>query len=77
MSNTNGQHRPQPRVSFDDPALVGRLAVCAWLHGDYKARDTLEERRPDLDLGWLRLTTEITAMVFADLFSLNNIHDAD
>jgi hypothetical protein len=63
----NGQHQPLPRVSFDDPAVVARLAVCAYLHGDEEAAEAIEQHRPDLDLDTLRLSIETAAMVFADL----------
>jgi hypothetical protein len=73
--STNGQHRPQPRVSFDDTAVVARLAVCAFLHGDDEAREAIEQHRPDLDPDQLRLSIECSAMVFAHLLNMTNMRD--
>jgi hypothetical protein len=57
-------------VSFDDPRVVARLCVCAYLHGDHEAREAIEQHRPDLDQDSLRLSVEMAAMVFAELFQL-------
>jgi hypothetical protein len=73
MSETNGQHRPRFVVSFQDPSVIARLAVCAFLHGDQEALEAIEQRRPDLDTDTLRLTIECAAMVFGDLLNLTNI----
>jgi hypothetical protein len=68
--SSNGQYRPQPRVSFDDPAIIARLATCAFLHGEPEALEAIEEHRPDLDPDTLRLSVEIAALVFAELLQL-------
>jgi hypothetical protein len=73
MSRGNGQHRPQPRVSFDDPRVIARLAVCAWLHGEPEAQDAIQVHRPDLDPDELRLMVEIVAMTFADMLNLPRV----
>lgn len=74
MSEPNGQHRKRPVVSFDDPAVIARLAVAAYLHGDEEAREALEHH--DLDTDTLHLFIECAAMVFGDLLNLTNIQSA-
>lgn len=63
-------------VDLDDPAVVARMAVLAYLHDDELAVDVLTRRRPDLDQNTLRLMAEISAAVAIDVrqpYSLNRI----
>jgi hypothetical protein len=70
--SSNGQ-RPQP-ISFDDPAVIARLAVCAWLHGDEEAADAIAQYRPDIDLDALRQSIQCAVMTFYDLLPNNDAY---
>lgn len=73
MSSLNG-HRSPYAVDLDDPAVVARLVVLAFLHDDEDAADTLARRRPDLDMGTLKLMAEIAAAVNLDLREPYNVN---
>jgi hypothetical protein len=75
VSELNGSRNPYA-VDMEDPAVVARLAVLAYLHDDDLALDVLTRRRPDLDLSTLRLMAEIAAATAIDVrepYAMNKI----